>query len=99
VRMPELGCPLASFTGWNLRSAKIGAASYLLGNTGSYIPFSNAEISQAFTDEAAYQSCVEQAASTLSRQGFLDVADIPEVRKSASRHWHWRMGQAVSSIK
>lgn len=99
VRMPELECPLASFTGWNLRSTKIGASSYLLGNTGSYIPFRNAEISQAFSDEAAYQSCVERAASALSRQGFLNATDIPEVRKSASRHWQWRMGQAVSSIK
>lgn len=97
LRMPELECSIAAYTGWNLRSERIGASSYLLGNTGSYVPFSNAEISKKFSDEAEYRSCVEHAAASLSKRGFLDAVDIPEVVKTATRHWKWRMSQTPSS--
>ena len=36
---PELEVPLGTYTGWNLRSASVGAADELLDMTGSWIPF------------------------------------------------------------
>ena len=39
VQMPEVACSLGTWTGWNLRSANIGATDTLLGQTGSYLPF------------------------------------------------------------
>lgn len=35
----EVAVPLATFTGWNLRKADVGAENELLSLTGSYIPF------------------------------------------------------------
>lgn len=36
---PEVGVPLATFTGWNLRRADAGPENELVGLNGSYIPF------------------------------------------------------------
>jgi len=37
---PEVAVPLATCTGWNLRSSEAGAENELVGLRGSYIPFS-----------------------------------------------------------
>ncbi len=39
IKMPEVAVPLASYTGWNLRSPSIGAPTELLSFVGSWIPF------------------------------------------------------------
>jgi Alpha/beta hydrolase domain len=36
---PEVGVPLATYTGWNLRSRSAGAEGVLVSLTGSFIPF------------------------------------------------------------
>jgi hypothetical protein len=38
IRMPATAVPLATYTGWNLRSAGIGAPDELYSMTGSFIP-------------------------------------------------------------
>jgi hypothetical protein len=44
VRLPEITVPLATFTGWNLRDASIGAPDQRVAFEGSYLPFpKNAE--------------------------------------------------------
>ena len=99
VRMPEVQCAIAAYTGWNLRSEKIGASRYLLGNVGSYLPFTTAEITRRFPTEAAYLSCVNRAASSLVEQRFLLPADLPRLAESAAQHWRWRMEQrSLSSL-
>ncbi|MGA3079576.1 MAG: alpha/beta hydrolase domain-containing protein [Bryobacteraceae bacterium] len=39
IRMPATAVPLATYTGWNLRSAAIGAPDELYSMVGSFIPF------------------------------------------------------------
>src|SRR5205085_6495902 len=36
---PEVGVPLATYTGWNLRRRDVGAEGMLASLAGSYIPF------------------------------------------------------------
>jgi hypothetical protein len=36
---PEVEVPVATYTGWNLRTAEVGAEGELVALTGSYIPF------------------------------------------------------------
>jgi hypothetical protein len=91
VRMPEVDCPIAAYTGWNLRHESLGAAGYLLGNVGSYLPFSRKEIHNKFLSQGRYLSCVEGAALSLAGRGFLLQRDIPSLTDAASRHWLWRM--------
>src|SRR5206468_12238123 len=39
VRLPEITVPLATYAGWNLRDASIGAPEQRVSFAGSYIPF------------------------------------------------------------
>ncbi len=39
IRLPDLAVPLATYTGWNLRDASIGAPEELYSMAGSWIPF------------------------------------------------------------
>lgn len=39
LQPPEVAVPVATYTGWNLRKAEVGAEGQLLSLTGSYIPF------------------------------------------------------------
>jgi hypothetical protein len=111
VRMAELQCPLASWTGWNLRPAAIGAEEYLRGNLGSYLVFpadrserlairdSRPSILERFAGEHAYIACVDKAASRLADSGFLLRTDIPEILEAASRHWRWRLKDTEITTK
>jgi hypothetical protein len=36
--VPDVAVPLATYTGWNLRRAEVGAEGMLVGLMGSYIP-------------------------------------------------------------
>jgi len=100
IRMPEVQCAIATYTGWNLRSKAVGAAGYLMGNTGSYLPFDLIKIQQRFPDKASYLSCVESAASSLVERKLLLQRDIPSLIDSASQHWSWRLEtRAISSVQ
>jgi hypothetical protein len=39
IRLPEVTVPLATYTGWNLRDASIGAPEQRIPFEGSYLPF------------------------------------------------------------
>ncbi len=39
VRLPEITVPLATYTGWNLRDASIGAPDQRVAFEASYLPF------------------------------------------------------------
>jgi hypothetical protein len=103
IRMPELVCAIATYTGWNLRHPDIGAPEYLLGNTGSYIPFARTRAERTasgdprpsaeerFQSEEGYTGCVANAARSLAAGGFLLNSDVAPVTRAAERHWRWRM--------
>ena len=91
VRMPEVTCAIAAYTGWNLRTEKIGAPGRLLANTGSYVPFDLAKVQRNFEGKTQYLSCVEAAAKSLADQRFLLKQDVPSLINAASRHWSWRV--------
>jgi hypothetical protein len=105
LRMPELDCAIGTFTGWNLRSASVGFERYLLGNTGSYLPFPRTPaerartgdprpaIEERFADERAYVSCVDGRSDALIAAGLLLPSDKEPIAKAAVRHWQWRAEQ------
>ncbi|MCS7046807.1 MAG: alpha/beta hydrolase domain-containing protein [Gemmataceae bacterium] len=39
LNLPDVAVPLATYTGWNLRRAEVGAADQLANLLGSYLPF------------------------------------------------------------
>ncbi len=102
MRMPEVGCALGSFTGWNLRNKTVGNTRYLLGQTGSYIPFpwtkadrqtsgdARASVEDRFAGQTEYLACVEKRAAELVKGGLLLPSDTEPIKQAAIRHWKWR---------
>ena len=51
LKIPAVAVPTGTYTGWNLRTKKMGAAGALLRLTGGYIPFSKTKKAQRKTND------------------------------------------------
>jgi len=99
IRMPATAVPLATYTGWNLRSPGIGAPDELYSMTGSFIPFARTRaerektgdprlsVEERYTSKQAYLDKVEAAAGDLVKERFLLQRDVPLVVARASAEW------------
>jgi hypothetical protein len=106
IKMPEIQVPLASNTGWNLRSAKIGAPDQLYTQAGSWIPFPlnkagrenrkdpRESIEERYPSKNAYLDKITSAAQQLVQEGFLLDRDIPYLRNRAAREWDYVLTSA-----
>ncbi len=92
VKMPWVAEPLGAFTGWNRRTAAIGAAGELLGQTGSYFPFSTQRVRERYANKDEYLRRIDAAARALVGERFLLEADLPQIRATAARIWDWSQG-------
>ncbi|MBV9611427.1 MAG: hypothetical protein JO091_03100 [Acidobacteriaceae bacterium] len=102
IRMPEIAVPLASYTGWNLRNASIGAPGELLPFIGSWIPFAwDAErriaqrdvrrsLKECYASEQIYLDQIDRAGQDLVRAGFLLEQDLSSIHDRAAREWDYR---------
>ncbi|MBS1825069.1 MAG: hypothetical protein JST93_07090 [Acidobacteria bacterium] len=89
VRTPDLAVPLAVYTGWNLRAAQIGHGGALIGNAGSFIPFSRQQVDRRYISLHGYLTRWEEQAQSLLQQGLLLAEDVPAMRQSAQAKWEW----------
>jgi len=101
IRMPEIQAPLASYTGWNLRSAKIGAPDQLYSMAGSSIPFPvnkaqregrkdpRTSIEERYPTKRDYLEKITAAAQQLVKDGFLLDRDIVNLRDRAAQEWDY----------
>lgn len=101
IKMPEIQVPLASYTGWNLRSRSIGAPDQLYSLTGSWIPFAVNEterqnrrdprqsIESRYMNKRDYLEKITAAAQKLVSEGFLLDQDIPKLRDRAAMEWDY----------
>jgi Alpha/beta hydrolase domain len=101
IRMPEIQVPLASYTGWNLRSSKIGAPAELFSMVGSWIPFPvnkterenskdpRLSIEERYKSKRDYLERITTAAQKLVDQGYLLDQDIPKLRDRAAKEWDY----------
>jgi hypothetical protein len=106
IQMPAVAVPLATYTGWNLRSAKIGAPTELFSMSGSWIPFPatkasresrndpRASIEERYRDEQAYLDQIDKVAGALVRAGYLLEVDVPAVHERAEKEWAYRQSLA-----
>jgi hypothetical protein len=101
--MPEIQVPLASYTGWNLRSPKIGAPDQLYSMAGSWIPFPvnkaerkkrkdpRASIEERYSTKDDYLEKITAAARQLVKEGYLLDRDIAELRDRAAEEWDYAL--------
>src|SRR5205085_10914293 len=67
IHLPEVSVPLATYTGWNFRNAKIGGTDQLVSLLGSYIPLTATKAER----EAAKDPRSEEHTSELQSQSNL----------------------------
>jgi hypothetical protein len=103
IHMPEIQVPLASYTGWNLRSPKIGAPDQLYTQAGSWIPFPvnkterqnrkdpRASIEERYASKNDYLEKITVAAQQLVQDHFLLDRDIPLLRNRAAQEWDYAL--------
>lgn len=99
VRMPEIQAPLGTYTGWNLRSAEIGAPDELFSMVGSYIPFARTKvdrekkgdprlsIEERYASRDEYLKRVEAAARKLASGGYLLEQDVAKLVERGGAEW------------
>jgi hypothetical protein len=99
IRLPEVAAPLATYTGWNLRDAKTGAADQLVDFAGSFIPFARTKaerertndprlsIEERYGDRAHYLEQIKQAVMELIKGGYLLADDLPALVNRATQYW------------
>lgn len=106
VRLPELAVPLATYTGWNLRDAAIGAPGVIYDMVGSFLPFprTRAEreksgdprlsIEERYQSRDEYLQKVGMAAETLVHDRLMLADDVPRVVERAGSRWDSLMDSA-----
>jgi hypothetical protein len=101
ILMPEIQVPLASYTGWNLRSPKIGAPDQLYSMAGSWIPFPvnkaqrrklkdpRSSIEERYPTKDDYLEKITAAGQQLVKQGFMLDRDIVKLRDRGAQEWDY----------
>lgn len=101
IKMPEIAVPLATYTGWNLRSKTIGAPEEMYSMVGSWIrfPVNRAErekrkdprvsIEERYSSKGDYLDRISDAARKLVSGGFLLDEDVPKLRERAAKEWDY----------
>ena len=99
IRLPEEAVPLASYTGWNLRDAEIGAPDVGMDMIGSFLPFPKTKadrekmadprrsIAERYRNRADYLERIKQAGAELVRQGLVLDRDVDRIIERAAARW------------
>lgn len=101
IRMPQVAVPLATYTGWNLRSPEIGAPNQLSTQIGSFIPFARTKaermktgdprlsIEERYSGKEDYLQKFEAAAKALAGDRYLLPGDVPALAKRGAAEWDY----------
>lgn len=85
---PEVAVPVATYTGWNLRSAQAGAENELVSLQGSYIPFTvtaadrrdrgdpRLSLQERYGSRAEYLERLTEACRNLQQSGYMLEEDV-----------------------
>ncbi|MFN0054308.1 MAG: alpha/beta hydrolase domain-containing protein [Planctomycetales bacterium] len=101
IRLPEVAVPIATFTGWNTRSASAGAEGALGRWAGSYLPFAvthearqqsgdpRPAVRERYPTRADYLARLADASLSLIDAGFLLDEDAVRLLKRESERELW----------
>jgi hypothetical protein len=99
IRLPDVGAPLATYTGWNFRHPLPGSPGELVLLLGSSIPFPATRAARAAIDDprrsieeryasrSEYLDKVRDVAESLVRRGYLLFDDIDRMVQRAGDTW------------
>jgi len=101
VRLPEIAAPLATYTGWNLRTAAMGAPGERVAFLGSFVPLhrTEAEVASAqdprpaietrYKDYADYRAQFQRALDGLVRDRYILAEDSARLMERCQQEWDW----------
>ena len=101
IRLPEVAVPLATYTGWNFRSSKMGGTEQLVALLGSYIPLAPTKaereatkdprlsIGERYATRDFYMNKINAATAALVKDGYLLADDGQALAKRAAEHWEY----------
>jgi hypothetical protein len=101
VRVPEVAVPLATMTGWNFRSERIGNPTTPVALLGAYIAFPRTKadreakgdprpsIEERYSGRADYLTKIRAAATKLVSERLMLEEDVEPTMRRAERHWDW----------
>jgi hypothetical protein len=104
IRLPEQAVPLATLTGWQFRSERIGAPRSLLAMAGAHISLapSRAEreksqdprpsVEERYPSRADYLKKVQEAGDRLAGERYILKDDVGLIVELAGARWDWLMG-------
>ena len=105
IRVPDLAVPLATTTGWNFRSPKVGNPGTIYALLGSYLPFAFTEaqrdarhdprpsVQERYEGKDDYLQKIRQAADALIAGHYLLQEDWDAVLARANAHWEYSARQ------
>jgi len=105
VELPEIQAPLATYTGWNLRAASIGAPGERTAFQGSFVPFARTKaeadakgdprvaIESRYKDYAEYRARFERAVGELVAERYILPEDRDHVNERSKEEWDWAVVQ------
>ena len=109
IRVPELAVPLATTTGWNFRSERVGNPTTLYALLGSYVPFARTKaerearhdprlsVEERYRDRDDYLQRIRVSAAGLVKDRFLLQEDVDDVVQRATRHWAYATATAQTN--
>jgi hypothetical protein len=99
IRLPDVSVPLATYTGWNFRSAAVGGTKELVALAGSSIPFAATKakrtasgdprlsVEERYASKDEYLRRVRKAADDLVKDRYLLADDVDPVVARAGEMW------------
>ena len=99
VHLPEIAVPLATYTGWDLRDASIGAPDQRVAFEGSYLPFARTatereksgdprkSIAERYNDRQDYLTRYQAAVDDLVRQRWILPEDRAALVHRGEQEW------------
>lgn len=101
IRLPEIAVPLGTHTGWNLRSAAVGAEMMLSPLDGMFLPFAKTKaerektgdprpsLEERYASRADYLGRLTDAALRLKGEGFLLDEDVVSILEKGAAQKGW----------
>ncbi len=104
IRLPDVSVPLATYTGWNFRSAAVGGSQELVALAGSSIPFAATKakrtasgdprlsVEERYTSKDDYLRRVREAADKLVKERYVLADDVNPILAHAGAMWDHVVG-------
>lgn len=103
IRLPEIVAPLATYTGWNLRTVAVGAPRFCIAFLGSFVPLRRTAgeataahdprvaIEDRYKDYDDYRARFQTALDELVSQHYILAEDAPQLASHSQQEWDWIM--------